>query len=128
MRSYLTNQQGQTVVRAYQRYQGRRVWGASATIRTDARALRTCGRRTSPAPRQPAGSPVLTAQQAVNIALKSHGAQGTSRPAACRTRGLPDQVPRRTATRLGPRQARLHIRPRAQRDDHAAERSVRVGL
>lgn len=52
MRSYLTNEQGRTVVHAYQRYQGHRVWGSSAIIRTDAQGARACRHRTSPAPRR----------------------------------------------------------------------------
>ena len=128
MRSYLTNEQGRTVVHAYQRYQGHRVWGSSAVIRTDAQGIARLQASNFASTPTPAGSPVLTAQQAINIALKAHGAQGAPGSAASGARGLPDQVPRRLPARLGPGQARLHFRPRAQRDDHAPERSVCVGL
>jgi Zn-dependent metalloprotease len=80
MRSYLTNERGSTVVRAYQRYQGHRVWGSSAVIRTDAQGVAHLQASNFSSTPTPAGSPVLTAQQAINIALKALALKGRPAP------------------------------------------------
>ena len=80
MRSYLTNERGSTVVRAYQRYQGHRVWGSSAVIRTDAQGVAHLQASNFSSTPTPAGSPVLTAQQAINIALKAMALKGRPAP------------------------------------------------
>jgi Zn-dependent metalloprotease len=80
MRSYLINEQGRAVVRAYQRYQGHRVWGTSATIRTDAQGIAHLQASNFSSTPTPAGSPVLTDQQAINIALKAMALKGRPAP------------------------------------------------
>jgi Zn-dependent metalloprotease len=80
VRSYLTNEQGRTVVHAYQRYQGHRVWGSSGTIRTDAQGVARLQASNFTSTPTPAGSPVLTAQQAINIALKAMALKGRPAP------------------------------------------------
>jgi Zn-dependent metalloprotease len=80
VRSYLVNEQASTVVRVYQRYQGHRVWGSSATIRTDAAGsarLQASNLADNPTP---AGSPLLTSDQAINIALKAMALKGRNAP------------------------------------------------
>jgi Zn-dependent metalloprotease len=76
MHSYLVNERGSTVVRAYQRFQGHRVWGSSVIIRTD--ALGTARLQTSNLTDEPTptGSPILTSDQAVHIALKAMALKG----------------------------------------------------
>jgi Zn-dependent metalloprotease len=79
-RSYLVNEQGSTVVRAYQRYQGHRVWGSSATIRADASGhahLQASNLADAPIP---TAAPLLTSDQAVNIALKAMALKGRAAP------------------------------------------------
>jgi Zn-dependent metalloprotease len=80
VRSYLVNERGTTVVRVYQRYQGHRVWGSSATIRTDATGsahLLASNLATDPTP---TSAPILTSDQATSIALKAMALKGRAAP------------------------------------------------
>ena len=76
MRSYLVNERGSTVVRAYETFQGHRVWGSSAVISTDARGVAHLHNANFTGDAVPSGSPVLTEQQALAIAQKAMGLKG----------------------------------------------------
>lgn len=79
----LVNQQGRTVVRAHQTWQGHRVWGSAVLIHADpgkAPRLVAHNLAAAPAPLKPA---TLTADQAITIALNDLRAKGhIDRPAA----------------------------------------------
>ncbi len=79
-RTSLVNQFGQTIVRASQSYQGRRVWGSEAVVRAEKSGTAKIVASSLSAGVTPAGSPKLTQGQAVAIARRAIGLKGRSAP------------------------------------------------
>ena len=79
-RTSLVNQFGQTIVRASQAWQGHRVWGSEAVVRTDSsgKAKVTSAALSSDA--VPAGTPKLTQDQAIAVARRAIGLKGRGAP------------------------------------------------
>ena len=79
-RNSLINERGRLIVHAQQAFQGHPVWGSSAIIHAEASgAARLVSSNTSDAP-TPGGTPKLSAQQAIGIAMKSLALRGPSLP------------------------------------------------
>jgi Zn-dependent metalloprotease len=79
-RTSLVNQLGQTVVRASQTWQGHRVWGSDVVVRSDKSGKSTIAASSAAPDVAPAGSPRLTADQAVAVARRALGLQGRGAP------------------------------------------------
>lgn len=120
VQSYLVNERGRTIVHAQQTYQGHPVWGSFAIIhaeRTGATRLQSSNLSTA---LMPAGTPRLSQQQAIAIAMKSLALRGPSVPPRCElvvfpTRYHSDVVltwnPARLAYQLDRRRSALTVAP-----------------
>jgi Zn-dependent metalloprotease len=71
IRSAMVNPQGRTVVHATQTTNGHRVWGSSVIVHAEAKGGARAASKTLLAGAVPKGSPVLSSDQAVAIAMKA---------------------------------------------------------
>ncbi len=79
-RTALVNQFGQTIVRASQAWQGHRVWGSEAVVRSETSGRTKIASASLSSHAVPAGAPKLTQDQAVAIARHAFGLKGRGAP------------------------------------------------
>jgi len=80
VRSYMTNAQGRTIVRADQTYQGHRVWGSAAVIHADKNSAPQVAAHNLSAVVAPTQSAALSQSKAEAIALKAMALKGNHAP------------------------------------------------
>jgi Zn-dependent metalloprotease len=102
MRSFVVNEKAQTIVRAQQTWQGSRVWGSWAIVQASANGTAQLRGSSLSAQPTPAGSPRLTQQQAIDIALKSVALKGLHAPPRCELVVFPTQYHARVALTWNP--------------------------